>query len=216
MKLLDTGPKPLGDSCLLWSFRDSISHEINRGVLTLYRILKEDFINNESGILDIVPAYSSLAIHFDPSIIDSKSVEKMVNKTISSLDGPSASRFLPAHYIIPVLYDGVDLEPLANQKGLTPREVIDAHTNPQYSVALIGFLPHFPYLLGMDPCLATPRLSRPRTKVPAGSVGIGGAQTGVYPRDSPGGWHLIGRADPYILKFLRAGDRVVFEEVDNL
>jgi KipI family sensor histidine kinase inhibitor len=113
--------------------------------------------------------------------------------------------------ILPVQYDGEDLERVATHTGLSRQQVIRLHAGGKYVVAMIGFLPHFPYLIGLPTRLATPRLSTPRLRVPAGAVAIGGAQTGVYPRESPGGWNLIGRTDPALLIPLAPGDRVVFK-----
>jgi KipI family sensor histidine kinase inhibitor len=102
---------------------------------------------------------------------------------------------------IPVCYGGEygpDLDAVAKRAGLAPDEIVARHTAAEYAVAMIGFAPGFPYLLGLDPALATPRRTDPRTRVPAGSVAIGGAQTGIYPRELPGGWQLIGRT-PLVL-----------------
>jgi KipI family sensor histidine kinase inhibitor len=121
---------------------------------------------------------------------------------------------------IPVRYggdQGPDLENLAGLTGLTKAEVIHLHSSAEYTVCFIGFLPGFPYLSGMDPRLAAPRLATPRQLVPAGSVGIAGSQTGIYPLDSPGGWRIIGRTtltifDPHCepTTLLKAGDRIKF------
>ena len=119
--------------------------------------------------------------------------------------------------IIPVRYDGPDLDPVARHAGMTVGEAVRRHSAPLYTVAMLGFAPGFPYLLGMDPVLAMPRLDTPRSQVPAGSVGIAEAQTGIYPQTGPGGWRLLGHtdlrlfaadADPPAL--LRAGMRVRF------
>ena len=124
---------------------------------------------------------------------------------------------------IPVVYGGdcgPDLDSAAAELGMTAEQLLQRHANGEYTVAMIGFAPGFPYLLGLDPALALPRLATPRTKVAAGSVGIGGAQTGIYPRESPGGWRLIGRT-PLVLfdpareppALLAPGDRVRFVAV---
>ena len=113
---------------------------------------------------------------------------------------------------LPVRYKGDDLTRVAAHCGLTTEDVVALHTRSVYTVAVIGFLPHFPYLVGLDEKLTTPRLEAPRTRVPAGSVAIGGNQTGVYPADSPGGWNIIGDTDPSLLETLAPGDRVVFRE----
>ncbi len=101
---------------------------------------------------------------------------------------------------------------MAENAGMSVREVIDLHRQTEFMVAMVGFKPHFPYLIGLDERLVTPRLASPRTKIPAGSVAIGGAQTGIYPVESPGGWNLIGTTDPELLQEIRPGDTVVFKE----
>jgi KipI family sensor histidine kinase inhibitor len=126
---------------------------------------------------------------------------------------------------IPVAYGGEagpDLESAAAELGMTPTQLAQRHAAGEYTVAMIGFAPGFPYLLGLDPALALPRLPTPRTAVPAGSVGIGGAQTGIYPRESPGGWRVIG-CTPLALfdpareppALLAPGDRVRFVRVER-
>ncbi len=126
---------------------------------------------------------------------------------------------------IPVRYGpgfGEDFDAAAAELGLTRAELIARHSAPLYTVAMIGFAPGFPYFSGLDPALALPRLAAPRTRVPAGSIGIGGAQTGIYPRESPGGWRLIGRTPLTLFDPLRAspsllapGDRVRFVAIDD-
>ncbi|HEV8198267.1 MAG TPA: 5-oxoprolinase subunit PxpB, partial [Gemmatimonadales bacterium] len=135
----------------------------------------------------------------------------------SALPVPSSSTLVT----IPVRYDGPDLAYVARETGLTEREVIRLHAEPEYRVYLLGFAPGFAYLGDLDPALVLPRRSAPRLRVPAGAVAIGGAQTGVYPLATPGGWHLIGSTslkmfdparEPAAL--LRAGDRVRFQSAE--
>jgi inhibitor of KinA len=116
--------------------------------------------------------------------------------------------------ILPVLYKGEDLARVADYCGLTEEDVIDRHSRGRYTVAMVGFKPYFPYLLGLDPKLETPRLDTPRVKIPAGAVAIGGAQTGVYPEESPGGWNLIGSTDPELLKQIEPGDTILMKRVE--
>ena len=203
----------LGDSCVLYSWGAEISLEASRRVLQAYRDVKSDARLGRSGLLDVVPAYASLAVYFDPMEADISRLLKRTEELLQGAEGctpPDSSESELRR--MPVVYDGEDLDRVAAHTGMPVSEVIRRHTQPRYTVAMIGFLPHFPYLIGMDERLATPRLSDPRRKVPAGSVAIGGAQTGIYPCASPGGWNLIGRTDPRLLTDLRPGDTIVFEE----
>ena len=203
----------LGDSCILYCWGAEISLETSRRVLQAYRDVKSDARLRRSGLLDVVPAYASLAVYFDPMEADISRLLKRTEELLQGAEGctpPDSSESELRR--MPVVYDGEDLDRVAAHTGMPVSEVIRRHTQPRYTVAMIGFLPHFPYLIGMDERLATPRLSDPRRKVPAGSVAIGGAQTGIYPSVSPGGWNLIGRTDPRLLSDLQPGDTIVFEE----
>lgn len=172
---------------------------------------------------DLVPAFASLAVFFDPDAIDADAVRRRLDALIDGAAMPEESD-LPARCIeIPVVYGGAfgeDLDAAAAALGLTPDALIARHSAATYTVAMIGFAPGFPYLSGLDPALALPRLATPRTRVPAGSVAIGGAQTGIYPRESPGGWRLLGRTplrlfDPTraMPSLLAPGDRVRFRPI---
>jgi KipI family sensor histidine kinase inhibitor len=172
------------------------------------------------GVIDIVPAYTTILVSFDPRQTDPATVMAQVEQAAATGTGERAT---PREVTIPVVYGGEygpDLDDVAAHTGLSIDEVIARHTGADYLVACIGFSPGFPYLLGLPPELATPRLPNPRTRVPAGSVGIGGEQTGVYPQATPGGWRLIGRTplrlfdpegeDPFLL---RAGDHLRFTAI---
>lgn len=172
---------------------------------------------------DLVPAYASLAVFFDVSVATADGVRDWLRGHLAEV-ASAAIAPAPARLVeIPVAYGdrhGPDLESAARELGLTPDELARRHADAEYTVAMIGFAPGFPYLLGLDPALALPRLATPRTHVPAGSVGIGGAQTGVYPRESPGGWRLIGRTPLRLFDPLREppallapGDRVRFRAI---
>jgi inhibitor of KinA len=195
-------PFYIGDACLCWSFGEGIDPVLSGRVIAAYRSLKHFC---PEGVLDIVPSYNALAVHFDPALSDggelAREISGLLRGTADAAPGEDA-----AVHDIPVVYDGEDLPGLAERKGMTVEDVIRIHSGAAYTVAMIGFRPHFPYLLGMDPRLETPRLASPRLRVPAGSVGIGGGQTGIYPDESPGGWNLIGRTDPKLLIPVRVGD----------
>lgn len=179
--------------------------------------------NAPAWLRDLVPAYASLAVFFDPAAIEAECVREWLQETLSARD--TAIQIAAARDIeIPVVYggeDGPDLEAAAAELGLTPQTLIERHVGGRYSVAMIGFAPGFPYLSGLDPALALPRLATPRTRVAAGSVAIGGAQTGIYPRDSPGGWRILGRTPLRLFDPARdpptallPGDRVRFRAID--
>ena len=202
-------PFQLNESCLLWTFGDSLSEQNVRVVLGAFQALENSAELKELGITDLVPAYTSLAVHFQGSEDRADEICRAVEKIINaSLPADDASGKL---HRIPVIYDGEDLERAAAHCGISKDELVQRHSAPVYPVAMIGFQPNFPYLFGLDPELAVPRLEAPRARVPAGSVAIGGAQTGIYPSESPGGWNLIGRTDPNLLKAIRPGDRIQFE-----
>lgn len=174
-----------------------------------------------AGILDLLPSYATLVIAFDPVLTDPFELEQLIHRLVAALpDHPAA---VGRQITLPVLYGGElgpDLDGVAAHTGLSPAEVIARHSGTAYLVACLGFAPGFPFLMGLPPELATPRLTSPRTNTPVGSVAIGGEQTGVYPLDTPGGWRVIGRTpvplfdlaeeDPFLM---RAGDTLRFEPV---
>lgn len=168
-------------------------------------------------VRDVVPGMNNLTILFDPLAADP---QQLADKLQTTWDVISVNQKVGRKIDIPVVYggdSGPDLREVARHTGLSPEEIVKRHTAADYIVYFIGFQPGFPYLGGLDPQLATPRRSEPRVAVPAGSVGIGGSQTGIYPAASPGGWQLIGRSklrlfdpteDPPTL--LQPGDHVRF------
>ncbi len=185
-------------------------------------------------LLDLTPAYASLGVYFDSARFDGMRFNGMrvdaddVRDWLQAVcrDAAESTIAQPSQVIeIPVCYGagfGEDFDDAVAELELAPTELIARHSAPLYTVAMIGFAPGFPYLSGLDPTLALPRLATPRTRVPAGSVGIGGAQTGIYPRESPGGWRLIGRTpltlfDPQRAapSLLAPGDRVRFVAIDE-
>jgi KipI family sensor histidine kinase inhibitor len=144
------------------------------------------------GVVELVPGYRTLLVVADPARADA------LNELAAGLAGlelPPAEAVAGEPVEIPVRYDGEDLPEVAELTGLEPDEVVRRHTDPEYTVAFLGFSPGFPYLVGLDPALEVPRRDTPRTSIPAGSVGLAGGQTGIYPTASPGGWQLIGRTE---------------------
>ena len=208
-------PERLGESCLLWRLTSGDAEADAHRVHTLHRALTADVAAARISVDDVVPAYDSIALHFDPRITEELLLIDHVARAIDTLPRNPQPHPDAACVTLPVTYDGPDLVHVGQHAGLTRADVVERHTAPTYLVAAIGFLPHFPYLLGLDPALTAPRRASPRTRVPAGAVAIGGDQTGVYPQESPGGWNLIGTTDPDRLTALRPGDRVRFHPTDR-
>lgn len=183
--------RTLGDSSLLVQFGDEIDLALNRGVHALDARLRLDLL---PGILETVPAYATLLVHYDARVLTFDQVSAWVKDRLEGLDSATSR---PSRRIeVPVRYGGEagpDLAFVADFHHATPAEIVRLHTSREYTVFMMGFTPGFPYMGKLDEELATPRLETPRTHVPAGSVGIAGAQTGIYPIESPGGWRLIGR-----------------------
>lgn len=208
---------PASDNSLLVQFGKNISVETHSKVALLTKLVLADM---PKGFLNVHPAYNSVLISFDPSQTDHSSAEHMMRTLArNNPTSPREDRLV----IIPTCYKselGPDLLEVARHCGLTEDEVIQAHSGAEYLVYFLGFTPGFPYLGGMPTKLTTPRLGTPRKHVLAGSVAIGGSQTGIYSVDSPGGWRIIGRTpmklfdanfDPPTL--LRLGDRVRFRAI---
>ena len=144
------------------------------------------------GVVELVPGYRTLLLVAEQGraeVLDELAAD------LPHLELPDADAVAGEPVEIPVSYDGEDLPEVASLTGLEVEEVVRRHTAPEYTVAFLGFSPGFPYLVGLDPALEVPRRDTPRTSIPAGSVGLAGGQTGIYPTASPGGWQLIGRTE---------------------
>lgn len=173
----------------------------------------------ESGIADgAISSYGSIAAYWNRPPTQqqiTKQISDVVQQCLKTPDHELVRRSQTYH--IDVRYDGPDLDELATSCALTAQDVIDRHTKVQYTVAAVGFMPHFAYLWGLDPLIAAARKSSPRVRVPIGSLGIAGQQTGIYPQESPGGWQLIGKVSPdvctEICPHLKIGDVVRFREI---
>jgi len=173
------------------------------------------------GVVECVPTYAAVTVFYDPR---STRLERLAQAIEATLARVEEAALPSAHAVtLPVSYGGErgpDLEFVAASHGMSSAEVVEAHARPTYLVHMIGFSPGFPYLGGLPERLATPRLETPRVAVPAGSVGIGGSQTGVYPLETPGGWRILGRTPVRLFdvsrstpNLLEAGDRVRFRAV---
>jgi len=182
--------KPCGDSAVGVYFSRQVDPEVNHLVHINHRHLASIA---PKGIIEFVPTYSSLLVHYDPVIIGVEQVQSWLDvKVKTHIDVQADERIIVR---IPTIYGGKygpDLDYVAECHGLSPDEVVKIHTSAVYPVYMMGFTPGYPYLGGLNPAIATPRLKNPRTLVPAGSVGIANTQTGIYSVDSPGGWQIIG------------------------
>lgn len=213
--------EPLGDACLVVRLGSGVDADTSRAVAAATASLTAAAL---PGVIDIAPTFNTVAVVFDPLRADPGDLATAILARLCSLEGAvPATGATGAIIEIPVSYggdDGPDLDAVATQTGLAPEEVVRLHATADHVVGMIGFAPGFPYLLGLPAALSIPRHPTPRTSVPAGSVAIAERQTGIYPRTSPGGWHVIGRTphamfdarrDPPAL--LRAGDLVRFVPV---
>jgi inhibitor of KinA len=211
-----------GEQGLIVEFGNAIDPAVNARVHRLARALAARGLE---GVIETVPTYRSLLVLFDPLILPRERLDSEVEALLAVPAVEEAPGVGGNTVELPVLYGGEfgpDLSFIARHTGLSTEEVIAIHSSSSYLVYMLGFTPGFPYLGGMSSRLATPRLSSPRGKVPTGSVGIAGSQTGVYPVESPGGWRLIGRTplrlfdleaeQPFLLA---PGDIVRFRPVDE-
>ena len=227
---------PLGDSALVVRVRERFEdapEETLDEVLRAFHRIRNAAI---PGVIELAPAYTSVAVFFDPITVAKAIetpgelfdlfVERIRAAVAAGADRGSrrrTARFGGRLVEIPVCYDpefALDIDDVARRANISPSEVIRLHSAAEYRVACIGFVPGFPFLAGLPKKLATPRREVPRKEIPAGSVGIGGAQTGIYPLRSPGGWNLIGRTPLRLFgpeknppALLRAGERVRFRKI---
>ena len=212
--------KSLGDLAIQVSFGNQINEEIQREIQRFIAGLKTAKIK---GITEWVPAYCTVVIYYQPEVISYHELEKTF-KRISSTSSKKIESEKGMVYEIPVYYggdSGPDLPFVASYHQLSEEEVIRLHTSKEYLIYMMGFVPGFPYLGGLPPSLAVPRLEHPRPSVKAGAVGIGGNQTGIYPAEVPSGWRIIGitpislfdvnRPSPFLFS---AGNYIKFHSID--
>ena len=182
---------PFGDAALIVETTDEISESAYRRIRGLAEAVAK---SPPAALIELIPSYRSLLVTYDSLLADYASMEGAILSLISRVGVFTE----PATEIvrIPVCYESphsLDLDEVARHTGLKPEEVVELHSANAYLVYMLGFTPGFPYLGGMSERIATPRRLSPRTKIPAGSVGIADRQTGIYPMESPGGWNIIGR-----------------------
>lgn len=219
---------PLGDRAITVQFGDQIDEDTHAKVRAFSTCLER---NPFAGFVEQVPAFTTVTVYYDPWVLSEKGLHNPYTrvteelKRILKLTREKDKTAKPRLVEIPVCYNGAfgpDLEYVARHTKLTPQEVIASHTRGKYLVYMIGFAPGFPYLGGMPKKLATPRKQNPRPHIPAGTVGIAGGQTGVYPIETPGGWQLIGRTPLRLFdpernppSLLHAGDVVRFVSISE-
>lgn len=214
---------PLGEAAFTVRLGSAATVENAERAAALAEVIRNAAID---GITEVVPSVASVSVYFEVGgsgvggrreVIERSLVHLSTLISHPSSPTPSPSLSLLAPHVIPVTYDGEDLTEVAERTGLSQEEVISRHSSPSYHVLALGFLPGWAYLGPLDRSLKLPRRTTPRTRIPAGAVAIAGVQTGIYPRVSPGGWHLIGHTDVVLFDpnrerpaLFRAGDRVRF------
>ena len=209
---------PLGDRALLLMLSGPAEHSNSRIASITHLLLEESRREARRVVLDVTPAMTSLAVFFDPAATSAAEVERRLRDAAARAEAPEDGS--PRVHTVPVTYDGPDLADAATRLGIDTAELIRRHSERGYRVRFLGFAPGFAYLGPLDPGLVLPRRSEPRSRVPAGSVAIAGDQTAIYPFETPGGWHLIGRtpivpfdADRDPPSLFAARDEVRFEPV---
>jgi inhibitor of KinA len=210
---------PAGDSALIVEFADRIDAAVNAQAVALAESVRAAAL---SGVRDVVPTFCSVAVYFDPLRTDVDALADRLDREAAREAPEPVSAASPIR--IPVCYGGAfgpDLAEVARFAGMTEADIIELHSAPVYRVFMLGFVQGFAYLGTVHPRIAAPRRATPRVRVPAGSVGIAGLQTGIYPSESPGGWQLVGRTpvkpfdlgrlQPFLLK---PGDAVRFHRIE--
>lgn len=212
---------PVGDCAISIDFGQVIDPKINRHIRQTIERIQE---LNLEGIIELVPTYCALLIQYDAMLYSYSDICNLMEPLLEPSATDDANERVTV-IEIPTVYGGEfgpDLGFVASHNKLSEDEVVSIHSGTDYLVYMLGFIPGFTYLGGMDPRIATPRLSSPRTLIPAGSVGIAGEQTGTYPSDSPGGWQIIGRTPVTMYDIskeqaalLSAGDYVRYVPIDE-
>lgn len=215
---MDFSITPLGDAALMVEFQATgLSEKANEYVHSAYHLLSKRPV---PGMIALVPAYTTLTLHYEPSYINSDYPYQHIKIIIQELlrKGFNMDNRHGNCFLIPVCYEppfSLDLTEVAQVNHLAAEEVIHFHTKQIYRVSFLGFSPGFPFLSGLPKSIATPRKENPRTLVKAGSVGIAGEQTGIYPTDSPGGWQIIGQT-PIRIYYSNKKEPTLFSPGDTI
>ena len=212
---------PVGDRAISIDFGQVIDPTINRHIRQTIERIKELQLE---GIIELVPTYCALLVEYDAMLYSYSEICNIIEPTLEEGMTDTTNELVTV-VEVPTVYGGEfgpDLSFVATHNHLSEDEVVSIHSGTDYLVYMLGFIPGFTYLGGMDSRIATPRLSSPRTLIPAGSVGIAGEQTGTYPSDSPGGWQIIGRTPVTMydmskaqVALLNAGDYVRYVPIDE-
>ena len=218
--------EPLGDSSLIVRVVDEFERDPEAALDAVLRVLRSLEVAAIPGVIELAPAYSTVTVFYDPArAVPREEFKAQIERLLQSLE-PARPRAGGVRVIeVPVCYENEfapDLGDVARHTGLSEEEVVRRHSGANYRVSCVGFTPGFPYLTGLPAELATPRRATPRTEIPAGSVAIGGTQTGIYPNKSPGGWNVIGRTRLRLFDHrnkppavFQAGDAVRFREISR-
>lgn len=209
---------PLGDRGITVKLGDGISIDLSDRVIEHARSVIDAAIR---GVTDVVPSYSSLGVFYDPLALSYSDLSTRLERVLDDIGTFESGQSEGRLFRVPVTYNGEDLDDVCRRTKLSRSEVIEIHSQREYRVMVVGFVPGWAYLGQLDPRLIVPRRESPRKRVPAGSLAIAESQTGVYPSETPGGWNLIGtttekmfdvtRDEPALF---RVGDRVRFEPVE--
>lgn len=217
--------EPLGDSALLVRVVEDYGRESERALGAVLGALGQLEGALIPGVVELTPAYTTVGVFFDPALTGFDAVKKEIERVLQDSERVKPRAGTGRTVEVPVCYEdefAPDLREVAWHVGLSAQEVVQRHSAAMYRVNCVGFTPGFPYLSGLPAELATPRRAAPRPGIPAGSVAIGGTQTGIYPSKSPGGWNIIGRTPLSLFEvqreppsLLQAGDRVRFHRISR-